>query len=101
MSEKLDGVRAYWSGGTFYSRNGNVFPAPAFFTKDLPKEPLDGELWGGRGQFAKALSIAKSGSGDPARWKFVSYAVFDVPKLTDGGGAPAAYEARQASFTCH
>lgn len=96
MSEKLDGVRAYWSGSTFYSRNGNVFPAPAFFTKDLPKEPLDGELWGGRGQFAKALSIAKSGSGDPNRWKFVSYAVFDVPKLTDGGGAPAVYEARQA-----
>ena len=26
MSEKLDGVRAYWSGKAFYSRNGNVFP---------------------------------------------------------------------------
>jgi hypothetical protein len=28
MSEKLDGVRAYWSGSNFYSRNGNRFPAP-------------------------------------------------------------------------
>ena len=48
ISEKLDGVRAYWSGEGFYSRNGNQFHAPAWYTKDLPKEPLDGELWAGR-----------------------------------------------------
>jgi DNA ligase-1 len=28
VSEKLDGVRAYWDGKSFYSRNGNQFPAP-------------------------------------------------------------------------
>jgi hypothetical protein len=59
MSEKLDGVRAYWSGSKFYSRQGNQFIAPAWFTKDLPKEPLDGELWCGRGLFQKTLSIIK------------------------------------------
>ena len=29
------------------------------FTKDLPREPLDGELWCGRGLFQKTLSIIK------------------------------------------
>ena len=45
MSEKLDGVRAYWSGTSFYSRQGNVFQAPEWFTADLGSTPLDGELW--------------------------------------------------------
>lgn len=31
ISEKLDGVRAYWDGADFYSREGNPFPAPAWF----------------------------------------------------------------------
>lgn len=81
MSEKLDGVRGYWSGSCFYSRQGNPFKAPAWFTKDLPKEPLDGELWCGRGLFKKALSIVKcqkdSVAGD---WKYITYLVFDAPK---------------------
>lgn len=33
MSEKLDGVRAYWNGKCFYSRLGNAFYAPSWFTK--------------------------------------------------------------------
>lgn len=33
MSEKLDGVRAYWNGKCFYSRLGNAFFAPSWFTK--------------------------------------------------------------------
>ena len=50
LSEKLDGVRAYWDGSDFYSRNGNHFPAPAWFKAGLPPTPLDGELWMGRGE---------------------------------------------------
>lgn len=97
MSEKLDGVRAYWSGEGFYSRNGNRFNAPAWYTKDFPKEPLDGELWAGRGQFNIAISVAKSGTGDMSRWKDISYAVFDAPKLTQAGtGAAMPYEERLA-----
>jgi len=96
ISEKLDGVRAYWSGEGFYSRNGNRFNAPAWYTKDFPKEPLDGELWAGRGQFNIAISVAKSGTGDMSRWKDISYAVFDAPKLTQAGGQPMQYEERLA-----
>ena len=33
MSEKLDGVRAYWDGTQFVSRQGNVYAAPEFITK--------------------------------------------------------------------
>ena len=36
ISEKLDGVRAYWDGTHFLSRLGNIFPAPAWFTQALP-----------------------------------------------------------------
>ena len=32
MSEKLDGVRAWWDGRRFLSRQGNVYHAPAWFT---------------------------------------------------------------------
>src|ERR1700738_2001001 len=42
LSEKLDGVRAYWDGKQFLSRQGNRYFAPDWFTEGLPLEPLDG-----------------------------------------------------------
>lgn len=60
MSEKLDGVRAWWTGSALLSRLGNTINAPAWFTAGLPKVPLDGELWCGRGQFTEAVSIVKN-----------------------------------------
>jgi hypothetical protein len=45
--------------------------------------------------FSLTLSVAKSGSGDMNRWKDVSYAVFDAPKLKTTGGAPMPYEERK------
>ena len=48
MSEKLDGVRAYWDGKQFLSRQGNLFHAPQWFIDGLPGIALDGELWIGR-----------------------------------------------------
>lgn len=78
LSEKKDGVRAYWNGREFISRQGNVYQAPAFFTQDLPKVPLDGELFKGRKMFDETISIVKSGdSGD--RWKEIRFEVFDAP----------------------
>ena len=38
MSEKLDGVRAYWDGTQFISRLGNVFHAPEWFVAELPDD---------------------------------------------------------------
>jgi DNA ligase-1 len=79
MSEKLDGVRAYWDGKQFLSRGHNIYDAPAWFTAGLPKHPLDGELWIGRKKFQPASDIARS-QGMPDRWKELKYLVFDAPE---------------------
>ncbi|XP_025115282.1 uncharacterized protein LOC112576783 isoform X2 [Pomacea canaliculata] len=80
ISEKLDGVRAFWNGRCFYSRLGNAFYAPSWFTADLPKEMhLDGELFGGRGQFQSTVSIVKNAECDD--YKKIKYHVFDSPSL--------------------
>lgn len=79
-SEKLDGVRAIWTGTKFISREGNPFYAPAWFTKRLPTDVvLDGELFTKRGGFQDCVSIVRTQDA-PNRWKFsVTYQVFDVP----------------------
>lgn len=82
VSEKYDGVRAYWNGKAFISRNGNTFYAPAWFTDDFPNIPLDGELWVGRKQFAKTMSIV-SRYQPHQEWNKIKYMVFDMP--TAGG----------------
>ena len=79
MSEKLDGVRAYWDGAQFLSRNGNVFHAPDWFRRHLPRSPLDGELWMGRQMFQSTISVVRRLDGGEA-WRKVSYVVFDAPE---------------------
>jgi DNA ligase-1 len=79
ISEKLDGVRAYWDGKKFLSRAGNVFHAPDYFTKGLPPYPLDGELWMGRKMFEKTSGIVRRKNGGDL-WKKIKYRVFDVPE---------------------
>lgn len=78
MSEKLDGVRAYWDGAALISRLGNRFPAPAWFTDALPREKLDGELWLGRKLFQRTSGVVRSGGED---WANVAYVVFDAPAI--------------------
>jgi DNA ligase-1 len=45
MTEKYDGMRLYWNGIEFFSRQGNKVKVPDFITKQMPKIALDGELW--------------------------------------------------------
>ena len=89
-SEKLDGVRAFWNGEVFVSRQGNVYAAPNFFTAKLPHEPLDGELWTGRSMFQKTISIVKSQSSGKL-WEKILFAVFDAPSLRGGFEQRLAY----------
>ena len=89
MSEKLDGIRAYWDGEWFVSRLGNKFYAPDWFVADLPADTLDGELWVGRKMFQKTTSIVRSGAQSD-EWKQVTYVVFDAPN------AKGAFEDRIA-----
>jgi DNA ligase-1 len=78
LSEKLDGVRAYWDGRIFLSRGGNRFHAPAWFTQGLPLEPLDGELWIGRKRFQRTVSIVRRHDATDL-WNEVRFRVFDAP----------------------
>ncbi len=76
MSEKLDGVRAIWTGTELLSRNGKTFQAPETFTRHLPRKVLlDGELTLGRGRFQKTAGIVRSKRGD---WSEIKFMVFDL-----------------------
>lgn len=79
VSEKLDGVRAYWDGKHLMSRAGNVFNVPAWFLAALPNRKLDGELWLGRGRFDEMSGIARRETPLDADWKQVRYVVFELP----------------------
>lgn len=82
ISEKLDGVRAFWDSSKkiFLSRLGNEYPAPSWFTAGFPDDvDLDGELFGGRGAFQFTVGIVKTqGSKE---WEKLVYKVFDTPSL--------------------
>jgi len=103
VSEKYDGMRAYWDGGIsrgiisyrvpyantlkdacprvstgLWSRYGKVISAPDYFLDSLPRIPLDGELYLGKGSFQQLVSIVKRHQPDD-RWKNVKYIIFDIP----------------------
>ena len=80
LSEKLDGVRAYWDGRRFLSRQGNLFHAPDWFVQGLPSQPLDGELWIDRRRFQRTVSIVRR-QDQTELWREVSYLVFDAPAV--------------------
>lgn len=82
MSEKLDGVRAYWDGKQFISRQGNLYHAPDWFIAGLPNTPLDGELWLGRKAFQRTVGIVRR-QDKTDLWKEVKYLIFDAPHLKE------------------
>ncbi len=83
VSEKLDGVRAYWDGNKFLSKQGNIYHAPDWFTEGFPSFALDGELWLGRGQFDRLSGIVRKQVPIDKEWQKVSYQVFDLPENDD------------------
>ena len=88
VSEKLDGVRAYWDGETLTSRNANRFNAPPWFIEDFPHVPLDGELWMGRGTFERLSGTVRRQTPDDAQWRGIRFMVFDLPS------SPATFDRR-------
>ncbi|KNE59174.1 hypothetical protein AMAG_03500 [Allomyces macrogynus ATCC 38327] len=86
MSEKLDGVRAYWcpTQRQLISRLGNAFSAPDWFIDALPTDmSLDGELFCGRQMFQSTVSIVRTHNSE--KWNMVKYQVFDAPSLVEHG----------------
>jgi DNA ligase-1 len=82
VSEKYDGVRGYWDGQALWTRGGEHVAAPAWFTAGWPKEPMDGELWAGHGQFARAVSTVRQQTPQDAAWHKLRFMVFDLPAQT-------------------
>jgi DNA ligase-1 len=89
MSEKLDGVRAFWDGKQFLSRQGNIYYAPDWFVQGLPETPLDGELWIDRKKFQRTVSIVRRQDKNDL-WNEVRFLIFDAP------AASGAFEERLA-----
>lgn len=80
ISEKLDGIRARWTGEKLVTRNGNRIVAPDWFTEGWPDTVMDGELWTARGQFEQIASVVLSETPDN-RWRDVRLMLFDLPAL--------------------
>lgn len=106
FSEKLDGHRCYWDGGIsrgllkedvpwantakdnryldaqystgLWSRYGNVIHAPDWFLDDLPKCPLDGEMWG-EGLTRQEISKIIKPIEPSEDWVLITYKCFDMP----------------------
>lgn len=79
LSEKYDGLRAYWDGQRLLTRGGDTIVAPAWFTAGWPTRPMDGELWADRGRFEEALSTVRQHTPDDAAWRRIRFMVFDLP----------------------
>lgn len=96
LSEKLDGIRAFWSSKNkkLYTRNGKIIHSPAWFIEKFPLDvDMDGELWIGRGHFNKVSGIARKHVPIDEEWRHVKYLVFDIPDST------IKYEERITKYT--
>ena len=79
VSEKYDGVRAWWDGQQLRFRSGLPLAAPGWFLARLPTQPLDGELWLGRGTFQPLVAAVRRAQAVDAEWRQIRYMVFDQP----------------------
>jgi DNA ligase-1 len=73
---KLDGVRAIFHNGLFYSRNGKILTAVSALQKDLPRyHILDGELYRHHWSFNRIISAVKRRQFDTNE---LEYHIFDI-----------------------
>lgn len=87
LSEKLDGVRAWWNGERMYARSGRAWNPPQWFLDRLPKNlHIDGELWAKRDAFDATSGICRRSDSDG--WRTINFMAFDVTNL------PLLYEER-------
>lgn len=92
VSEKLDGVRAYWDGKQLWFRSGRSIHAPDWFTRGFPGTPLDGELWLGHNQFDRLSAIVRKTKPVDEEWREIRYMLFEAPD------APGSFTLRIAAL---
>ena len=93
LSEKYDGVRGYWDGKRLFTRGGEQVHPPAWFTAGWPAEPMDGELWAGRGRFEFTVSTVRKQEPEDQAWRQVHFMVFDLP------AHPGVFSDRISAYT--
>jgi len=98
MSEKLDGIRGYWTGTQLLTKSGNVLQVPSFFYHNFPSFALEGEIWEGRGKFSHTVSIVKRKNAREG-WRTLQFAIFDVPDAP--GGFSSRLQQAKDWFTTH
>ncbi|KLV05489.1 hypothetical protein ABT56_12090 [Photobacterium aquae] len=82
VSEKLDGIRAIWTGTSLVTRQGNTISAPDWFIAALPKDiMLEGELWAGRGQFQQVTRTVLDKYPNSNQWLNIKFMLFDMPNV--------------------
>ncbi|UTV30228.1 DNA ligase [Photobacterium atrarenae] len=80
VSEKLDGIRAHWTGTQLVTRTGNPIHAPEWFLAAFPEGiALDGELWAGRDQFQRVTTTVLDQQPNPEQWQHIQFMAFDLP----------------------
>ncbi|UJF21058.1 DNA ligase [Shewanella sp. OMA3-2] len=79
VSEKLDGVRAYWNGQQLLTKSGKLIHSPAWFIEDFPNTVFEGELWIGRGQFEVVSGLVRQAEANDTAWSKVKLMLFDLP----------------------
>jgi DNA ligase-1 len=83
MSEKLDGVRAYWDGRVFRSRLDNIFRVPEWYLQHFPKDlHLDGEFWIGRKRFQETSGFVRR-HDQGTYWQQIQFRAFDLPMVQE------------------
>ena len=58
----------------------SLIHAPKWFTENFPAQPMDGELWMGRGTFDRLSGIVRKKIPDERDWKQVRYMLFELPE---------------------
>jgi DNA ligase-1 len=79
MSEKYDGIRAYWNGTQFVSRNLKPLLIPKEIEQKMPKGiALDGEIWFGKNTLSESMKLAQRAHN--IAWDKFQFMIFDAPK---------------------
>jgi len=79
VSEKLDGIRALWTGKVLLTRKGNKISAPEWFIRDLPNFSVEGELWAGRGRFNFVQKTVLDSEPHGRDWSEIQFMLFGLP----------------------
>lgn len=80
ISEKLDGVRGFWTGKQLLTRSGNDLSPPKWFIENWPNIAIGGELWSARGQFEQISACVRRKNSDGKCWQDLKLMIFDLPK---------------------